>query len=522
MYGARLVSGMIVLAACAADLRGDEIRLLPAVVRLQGPSSHQRFLVESWDGKSWAGDRTGKATFSVDNPRLARVTSSGVVFPLGNGLVMLSATVGNQTKQAAISIEDFEQPAGGAFRNQVEPVLTRQGCNSGACHGAAAGKNGLKLSLRGYAPEQDYEVLTRQSIGRRIVPSAPAESLLLLKPSGALAHGGGVKLAPDTHDYRVLAEWIADGMPPPSALDPAIQALDVHPRQVHLAPGDTQQVVVQAAYSDGRTHDVTQWAKFASTDESVARVDESGKVTVVGRGEAAITVWFASVVDRVTVTSPYQTNIEAQVFASAARHNAIDEKNLAKLESLRIPPSPDANDAAFLRRAYLDATGTLPSAASARAFLADQSASKRQALIDRLLQSPEYVDYWTYKWSDLFLVSTGKLSAPAMWSFHRFLRRSVAENQPWDKFARSLITARGSNLSRGAANFFVLHRDPIDLAETTSMAFLGLSLTCAVPQPPHGEMDAGPVLRVCQPLLPGSAQGWRHDRRGDRDRVARW
>ena len=254
------------------------------------------------------------------------MTSGGVVVPLGNGLVMLSATVGNQTTQAAISIEDFDQPSAGSFRNQVEPVLTRQGCNSGACHGAAAGKNGLKLSLRGYAPEQDYDVLTRQAIGRRIVPTAPAESLLLLKPSGALAHGGGVKLPPDSQDYRVLAEWIADGMPRPGALDPVIERLDVHPRQVRLAPRDVQQVIVQAAYSDGEVHDVTQWAKFASTDESVARVDESGKVTVVGRGEAAITVWFASVVDRVTVTSPYQTKVDAKVFASAARHNPIDEK----------------------------------------------------------------------------------------------------------------------------------------------------------------------------------------------------
>ena len=473
------LTGMMLALAWSVGLPGAEIRLLPATIRLHGPGAHQRFLVEAWDGKSWTGDRTGKATFSIDNPRLARVTSSGMVVPMGNGLVMLSATVGNQTTGVAISIEDFDQRSAASFRNQVEPVLARQGCNSGACHGAAAGKNGLKLSLRGYAPEQDYDVLTRQAVSRRIVSAAPAESLLLLKPSGALAHGGGVKLAPDSHDYRVLAEWIAEGMPGPGALDPVIERLDVHPRQVRLAPRDVQQVIVQAAYSDGKVHDVTQWAKFASTDESIARVNESGKVTVVGRGEAAITVWFASLVDRVTVTSPYQTKVDAKVFASATRHNPIDERNLAKLESLRIPPSPDAGDAAFLRRAFLDTTGTLPPADTARAFLADQGAAKRQALIDRLLESPEYVDYWTYKWSDLFLVSTGKLAAPAMWSFHRFLRRSVAENQPWDRFARSLITARGSNLKRGAANFFVLHRDPIDLAETTSMAFLGLSLTCA-------------------------------------------
>jgi hypothetical protein len=277
----------------------------------------------------------------------------------------------------------------------------------------------------------------------------------------------------------VIAGWIAGGIQPPGPDDPVIQSLSVYPKNVRLSLHGSQQVLVQATYSDGRMADVTRWAKFASTDETVARVDEAGHVTVVGKGEAAITIWFSSLVDRVTVTSPFETNLDQRHFSRAPRLNPIDEKNLAKLEALGLPPSPDASDAAFLRRAYLDATGTLPPMAAVDPFLLDRSPTKRARLVDRLLESTEYVDYWTYKWSDLFLVSSAKLTPRATGSFYRFLRKSVAENQPWDRFARELITARGSNLTNGAANFFVLHRDPIDLAETTSMSFLGLSLTCA-------------------------------------------
>jgi hypothetical protein len=469
----------ITALSSAVEVPGEEVRLLPEAARLQGPPSAQRFLVERWNGTTWVGDETGRAEFSVDNSRVATVGSDGVVVPRGNGFAILLAKLGDRVAQATISVEDFDQVPRWSFRNHVEPVLTKQGCNSGACHGAAAGKNGLRLSLRGYAPEQDYDVLTRQASGRRIVMTAPAESLLLLKPSGALSHGGGVKFAPGSIDYRVLAEWIAAGMPPPREDEPVIRSLRVYPDRVRLEPHQSQQVIVQAVYSDGRVDDVTPWVKFGSTDETVTRVDEMGRVSVSGRGEAAITIWFASMVNRLTVTSPFDARIDGHLFASVPRLNPIDEKNLAKLESLGIPPSPDAGDAAFIRRASLDATGTLPAATEAHTFIKDQDPSKRTKLVERLLDSREFVDFWTYKWSDLLLVSSGKLTPQAMWSFHRFIRRSVEENQPWDRFARALITAKGSGLSNGAVNFFALHRDPIELAENTSMAFLGLSLTCA-------------------------------------------
>jgi hypothetical protein len=468
------------LAALAAATAGaDELVLLPETARLVGPKASHRFLVEAREGGAFVGDRSGRATFAVADPRVAAVADDGTVTPVGNGATTVSATVDGRVARATISVEEVGRDDPWSFTNDVLPVLTRSGCNQGACHGAAAGKNGLRLTLRGYGPEVDYDVLTRQALGRRVVRSAPAESLLLLKPTGAVEHGGGVRFAPDSPEYRIIAGWIAAGASRPRPDEPKVVALEVLPDAARLGLGGTQQVLVRARYSDGRVADVTRWAKFASTDETVARVDEAGVVRVEGHGEAAVTVWYASLVGRTTITSPSETPIDPKVFAAAPRRNPIDEKNLAKLASLGIPPSPDAGYAAFLRRAYLDATGTLPPGDRVDAFLADPDPDKRDKLVDRLLSGPEFVDYWAYKWSDLFLVSSKKLPAPAMWSFYRFVRKSVAENVPWDRFARSIVTARGNTLNDGAANYFVLHRDPIDLTESASMAFLGLSLTCA-------------------------------------------
>jgi len=472
-----------ILAALAAALTpvasGAEVRLLPTSARLDGPHARQRFLVERIEASVGTADLTPRAVFATDNPQVVTVDANGYVTPIHDGLATVSATVDGLVARASISVENHDRDETWTFRNHVEAILTKQGCNSGACHGAAAGKNGFRLSLRGYGPELDHAVLTRQALGRRVIKTAPEESLMLLKPTGTIEHGGGIRFTTESLEYRVIAGWIAAGMPGPSATDPEVRSLSLYPSDVRLEPGQTQQVVVQATYSDGRVEDVTHWTKFTSTDDSVATVEDSGRVKVIGRGEASVSVWFASLVGPMTVTSPYDTKLETKVFASAPRNNPIDDKNLEKLASLRIPPSPDAGDAVFLRRAYLDATGTLPTIEQADAFLKEQRPDKRIRLVNRLLDSSEFVDYWAYKWSDLLLVSSRRLSTPSMWSFYRFVRESVAKNLPWDKFARSIVTAQGSTLSNGAVNFFVLHRDPIDLSESSSMAFLGLSLMCA-------------------------------------------
>lgn len=382
----------------------------------------------------------------------------------------------------ATALAAFAQaPADGGpnFRTQVLPVLTRLGCSSGACHGALAGKGGFKLSLRGYAPEEDHYALTRQASARRVDRHEPAASLLLRKATATLSHGGGAKLDPKSPEYALLADWIATGASGPRANDPTLVKLEATPAVSTRKPKDRVQVAVQATYSDGRVADVTRWAKFSTTEDAVAGVDEQGVVFVAGPGEAAINVWFSDVVVAVRIVSPFPNAVDPQTFAKAERHNFVDDLVLKKLEALRIPPSPLASDREFIRRAFLDTLGLLPTPAETEAFAADPRPDRRARLIASLVERPEYVDYWTYKWSDLLLISSRKLPQPAMRAFSRYVRQAVADDVPWDRFAREILTASGSNLAQGGANYFVLHKDVAELAEATTVTFLGTSIACA-------------------------------------------
>ncbi len=391
-----------------------------------------------------------------------------------------ASTAVNITLDTTKPANEITAPAGGwSFRNHVIPVLTRLGCNSGACHGAAAGKNGFKLTLRGYDPELDFAVLTRQSLGRRVNKIEPARSLLLLKPTMAIGHGGGKRIDVSSLEYTVLVEWIAAGMTPPTESDLRITRIEVTPRATTLASGAEQQLKVLAHYSDGRAEDVTRWVKYSAADSSVASVDDDGKVKMQGNGETAISVWYQSQVSFARVANPFSNAISPEVFAKSPRNNFIDELVIKKLQTLKIAPSDQGSDREFIRRSFIDATGALPTPQEVEKFLADKSDSKRAKLIDDLLIREEYVDYWTNRWSDLFLVSSAKIGETAMWSFYNWIRESVAENKPWDRMTREIVTANGNTLENGAANYFVMHKEVTDLTENASMAFLGMSITCA-------------------------------------------
>lgn len=375
---------------------------------------------------------------------------------------------------------EITAPAGGwSFRNHVIPVLTRLGCNSGACHGAAAGKGGFKLTLRGYDPEADFNVMTRQSLGRRVNRLEPARSLMLLKPTMAVGHGGGERIKMDSLEYKVLSEWIANGTPAPVESDARITKIEVTPKASSLALGAEQQLRVLASFSDGHSEDVTKWVKYSSADPATVSVEEDGKVKVLGHGETAVSVWYQSQVSFARVANPYPNKISPEVFVRSPRQNFIDELILKKLQTLNIAPSEQATDREFIRRAFLDATGTLPSPREVESFLADGSADKRAKLIDGLLAREEFTDYWTNRWADVLLISSDKIGSTAMWSFYNWTRAGVAANKPWDKLVREIITAGGNTLENGAANYYVMHKEVTDLTENASMAFLGMSITCA-------------------------------------------
>jgi hypothetical protein len=475
----RRVLVALTLISLAWPVRAAEYRLLPEKIVLHGPHDRQRVVLAILDGGKIVGQYTAAAKFQIQPAGIASIDAEGVVWPRQNGQATLTVQVQDgATLQVPISVGNMES-SGPSFRHEVLPMLTRAGCNSGACHGALAGKGGLKLSLRGYDPEADYYVLTRQVLGRRLDLAQPHRSLLLLKPTMTVNHGGGLRIDPDSPEYRLLADWIASGAPGPKSEEAKLVRIEVLPPMVTLKPGDKFQLLVRATYSDGRQRDVTHWAKFSSAEEGVAIVNDDGLVQVRGYGEAGIAVWFSDLVAVSEVLVPFANRLPPDTFARAERRNFVDDLVLKKLEALRIPPSPLCSDAEFLRRVYLDTIGLLPTPEELQQFLADPSPDKRARWIDRLLDRPEFVDYWAYKWSDLLLISSRKLPQPAVWAFYQYVRQSVADNKPWDQFAREILTARGSNLSNGAANYFVMHRDIAELTEKTTVTFLGLSLTCA-------------------------------------------
>ncbi|MCI0460047.1 MAG: DUF1553 domain-containing protein [Gemmataceae bacterium] len=468
----------LTLSCLSASRAAADLKVMPADIALTGPHASQRLTVLSETGGKVEGDVTGKAKLTSSNPAVARVDEEGTVHAVGDGEAVITASDGKRQATAKVRVMKSKDPFTRSFNNEVIPVLTRLGCNSGACHGALAGKGGMKLSLRGYAPRDDHFVLTRQALGRRVNPVEPAQSLMLRKPTLTMPHGGGLKLEVGTPEYRLIADWIASGAPGPRAEDARVQRLEVFPPEAVLRPKDDLQVIVRAWYSDGTAQDVTRWARFSSSEDLVATVDEEGKVKVAGHGEAVVNVQFANLVSACRISSPLPNTVPAEVYTKSPRHNFIDGLVLGKLQELRIPPSGTCTDSEFIRRAYLDAAGILPTPEEVKKFLADKRPDRRARLIDSLLERPEYVDYWSYKWSDLLLISSRKLPQPAMWAFYQFVRQSVADNKPWDRFARELLTARGSNLQNGAANYFVLHKDVTDLTETTAVTFLGMSITC--------------------------------------------
>ncbi len=369
-------------------------------------------------------------------------------------------------------------PPAPSFRHGVQAVLTRAACNSGACHGALAGKGGLKLSLRGYDPDADYFALTRQAGGRRIDTGDPADSLMLKKAVRALPHGGGTRFDDESDHYKLLLAWIGAGAPGPKAGDPTLVRLDIAPAAVTLKPGAKEHLRVVGSYSDGTKVDVTKYAKFTSSDDPTAGVDEDGVVTVLGPGEAGVAALFGSRVGTARVTVPHAVAPPADAYDRFKPAGFIDELVLAKLKQLNIAPSGACTDAEFIRRASLDACGVLPPAADVAAFVADSAPDKRAKLVDRLLASPAFTDYWAHKWSDLLLVSTRKLPAPAVWAFYREVRGAVESNRPWDRFARDVLTATGPTLTSGAGNYFAMHKDVTDAAESTAVTFLSTNINC--------------------------------------------
>jgi len=466
--------------AIAAPPPGNEQRLaiLPGDFELHGPEARQRIIVGRFDGARFVGQASKGLELKSGNDKVVKIRR-GVAVPVANGEATLSVEADGLQHVVRVKVTGHDQPHAWSFRNHVEPVMARFGCSTGACHGALAGKGGFKLSLLGYNPAADHEAITRQARGRRIELTDPGRSLFLTKPTAAVRHKGGIRFEVDSREYRALSQWIASGAPAPTDNDPRLARLEVLPQRALLKPGDEYQLLVRAHFTDGRVEDVTDWIRFSATNEAVAKVDPQGKVTIVGHGEGAVTAWYLSRIVIANVTVPYLNQIEPAALAAAPRRNFIDEMVLAKLAELRLPPSPRCSDVDFLRRASIDTIGTLPTAAEAKAFLADPAPDKRDRLIESLLSRPEFVDYWSYKWSDVMLISGKRLRPPAVKAFYEWIHKNVEKNTPWDEMVRQVLTAQGSSHENGATNFYAIHQLPEEMTENVSQAFLSLSIGCA-------------------------------------------
>lgn len=366
------------------------------------------------------------------------------------------------------------------LERDIQPLLTRFGCNAGACHGKQRGQNGFQLSLLGFDPAFDLNALVREGRGRRVFPAAPDASLLLTKATGREPHGGGKRIEPDGQEYRLLRDWIAAGAPRDPKGAPQLLEVSVSPAERVMEPGSKQDLKVTARYSDGSTEDVTALAAFASNESAIAGVSDQGVITAgTLPGEAAIMARFRGNFATCFVTIPQPGSVPPEFYDSLPRTNFIDGHVWAKLQMLGITPSEPAPDHAFLRRAYLDVIGRLPTAEEARAFLGDMRPDKRARLVDALLERPEYADHWAAKWADLLRPNPYRVGIKAVFNLDAFLRDQFRRNVPYDQFVRSVITAKGSTWRPNAATVFRDRREPEELTTLISQLFLGIRLECA-------------------------------------------
>jgi hypothetical protein len=363
-----------------------------------------------------------------------------------------------------------------SFAADVMAVLSKAGCNAGTCHGNQNGKGGFKLSLRGQDPGADYLALSRDQFGRRANPLDPEQSLVLLKPSMQLAHEGGLRLKHGSLEYEILRRWIAGGMPAERSDAPRLERIEVQPTEQVLVSNGELPLNVTAYFTDGTNRDVTRLAVYEPS-ASIVSASPEGQIRFADFGEATVIVRYLN--QQAPVRLAYVPARQDFVWSNPPAANYIDEHVFAKMKSLRMNPSELAGDSEFIRRAYLDALGVLPTADEARAFVADQASNKRARLIDRLLERPEFAEHWALKWSDLLKNEEKVVDPTGVKLFHEWIRDSFAANKPLDRFVRELIGSRGSTYENPPANFYRANRDAITRAEATAQLFLGVRLGCA-------------------------------------------
>jgi len=454
------------------------VELWPKAIRLADPSDRQQLLVTSRNADGSIRDLTSEAAYTVEPPGRVAVSKQGVARPIAPGAVTIRVSMGDAVAEARAIVEPAANTRPVSYRHDVSAVLSKGGCNAGACHGNLNGKGGFKLSLRGQDPDLDYDALTRDLFGRRIDRTTPEQSLILQKPTGRLPHEGGVRFASDSLEARILQAWIETGARDDRDRVPDLKRLLIQPNsRINAAPGRTQQLVVTAEFADDSTRDVTRLATYEVDDPTVVEVSSGGLVRRSKPGESVIVARYLNL--QAVARVAFLPDRPDFAWDGPPPKTRLDEAVFEQLRDFKIHASPRSPDHVFIRRAYLDALGVLPTPKEVRAFLNSNEPDKRGRLIDELLSRPEFADHWSLKWADLLRNEEKTMGTKGVWAFRRWLRDQIAADRPMTEFAEALITGTGSTWLEPPASFYRTNRDPETCAETFGQVFLGVRLQCA-------------------------------------------
>ena len=445
---------------------------------LRGGDARQQLIVSGKYASGQFRDLTRKVTYETQPAGIVQIDETGLVTPLADGEAKIAAkTAEGVAGSIPVKVEGFKQEIPINFPNQIVPIFTKLGCNSGGCHGKASGQNGFKLSLLGFEPGEDFEYLVKEGRGRRLFPASPDKSLLLLKAINAMPHGGGHRLEQDSHEYRLLRRWIAQGMPYGKPDDPTVARIEVIPTQRSMERGGEQQIAVIAHYTDGSTEDVTRTAQFDPNDPEMAEstvtgliktLDLTGDVAIMARYQSQVGVFRASIPLGVDVKNLPQPK------------NFVDELVFKKLVTLGVPPSALSDDSTFLRRTAADISGRLPTPEETQAFLSDTDPNKRAKWVDTLLASTAYADYFANKWNAILRNKADRNnSIRGNYSFHAWIRESLHENKPYDQFVREILAASGELGQNPPVVWYKQVKQVNEQVEDCAQLFLGLRIQCA-------------------------------------------
>jgi hypothetical protein len=449
----------------------------PESLRLSGPRSYLQVIVTGKYADGSIRDLTPFCDFSCAG-NVASVTAEGFLTPVANGATELQVKAGPASVSVPLTVVDMDKPQLTSFRREFIAALNVGGCNAGACHGTPSGKNGFKLSLRGFDPAADFLQLTRDVQSRRTDRHNPEMSLVYQKALGRVPHDGSQRFPASSVPALALRDWIAEGLQDDAADLPPLKSIQILPgARVLTEPARWQQVSVLARFGDDSVRDVTRLTVFSSSDTGIADVNSRGLVEFKSAGEVAILCRYLDQLQTVRLT--YLQSREGFVWPNPPEKNYIDKLVFAKLKMLSIPPSEVCSDSDFIRRAYLDVCGILPPPEDVKAFLASKEPDKRAKLVDALLERPEFADFWTLKWSDVFRSNRKTLQVKGTFVFQQWLRNNIEQNTGFDVVVKELLTADGSTYANPPANYYRVAKDPQNLAETTAQLFFGIRMQCA-------------------------------------------